>query len=105
MYEVLPSDRIAPSARVRICLPGSRASLTRGEFGELHKGRMTIISEYLGGECSDFYTDEVGLWHVTDDQAIMAETGENLDPMEIPGPTIEYVFNKIEIRPEELVLA
>ena len=27
------------------------------------------------------------------------------DPMDIPGPTIEYVFNKVEIRPEELVLA
>ena len=75
-YDVLPSGRMAPGARARICLPGSRAPLKRGEVGELHEGGMTVISQYLGGDNSDFYTDEVGLWHVTGDQAIMADTGE-----------------------------
>lgn len=76
-YDVLPSGRIAPGARARICLPGSRAPLKRGEVGELHEGGMTVISQYLGGDDNpDFYTDEIGLWHMTGDQAIMAETGE-----------------------------
>ena len=77
-YNVLPSGRMAPGARARICLPGSRAPLRRGEVGELHENGMTVISQYLGGDNSDFYTDEVGLWHITGDQAIMAETGEIL---------------------------
>ena len=75
-YDFLPSGRMAPGARARICLPGSRTPLKRGEVGELHEGGMTVISHYLGGDNSDFYTDEVGLWHMTGDQAIMAETGE-----------------------------
>lgn len=75
-YDVLPSGHIAPGARARICLPSSRAPLRRGEVGELHEGGMTVISQYLGGDNSDFYTDEIGLWHMTGDQAIMAETGE-----------------------------
>ena len=77
-YDVLPSGRMAPGTRARICLPGSRVPLKRGEVGELHEGGMTVISQYLGGDNSDFYTDEVGLWHLTGDQAIMAETGEIL---------------------------
>ena len=77
-YDVLPSGLVAPGARARICLPGSRVPLKRGEVGELHEGGMTVISQYLGGDSSAFYIDEVGLWHMTGDQAIMAETGEIL---------------------------
>ena len=106
-YDALPSGRVAPGVRVRICLPGSRAPLKRGEVGELHESGMTIISEYIGGDNSGFYTDEVGLWHITGDQAIMAETGEisilgrykdmiiragiNISP-----PTIEKVLDQVE---------
>ena len=75
-YDALPSGRLAPGARARICLPGSRAPLKRGEVGELHEGGMTVICEYIGGDTSSFYTDEVGLWHITGDQAVMEETGE-----------------------------
>lgn len=75
-YDTLPSGRVAPGVRARICLPGSHAPLKRGEVGELHEGGMTVISEYIGGDNSGFYTDEVGLWHITGDQSIMAETGE-----------------------------
>ena len=78
VYDVPPSGRLVPGARARICSPGSRSPLERGEVGELHEGGMTVISQYLGGDNSDFYTDEVGLWHMTGDQAIMAETGEIL---------------------------
>ncbi len=106
-YDALPSGPLAPGTRVRICLPGSRAPLKRGEVGELHEGGMTIISGYIDGDNSRFYTDEVGLWHITGDQAIMAETGEisilgrykdmiiragaNISPM-----TIEKVLDQIE---------
>lgn len=106
-YDALPSGRMAPGTRARICLPGSRAPLKRGEVGELHEGGMTVISEYIGGDNSSFYTDEVGAWHITGDQAIMAETGEisilgrykdmiiragtNISP-----PTIETVLDQVE---------
>lgn len=105
--DALPSGRMAPGARARICMPGSRAPLKRGEVGELHVGSMTIISEYIGGDNSAFYADEAGLWHITGDQAIMAQTGEisilgrykdmiiragtNIAP-----PTIEKVLDQIE---------
>lgn len=75
-YDALPSGRVAPGVRARICLPGSQVPLKRGKVGELHEGGITVISEYLGGDKSGFYTDEVGLWHITGDQAIMAETGD-----------------------------
>ena len=64
---------MASGARVRICLAGSRVPLKRGEVGELHEGGMTVVSQYLGGDNSYFYTDEVGLWHITGDQAIMGK--------------------------------
>lgn len=106
-YDVLPSGRMAPGARARICLPGSRAPLKRGEVGELHEGGMTVISQYLGGDNSSFYTDEVSLWHMTGDQAIMAETGDILilgrykdmiirAGMNISPPIIEKVLDQID---------
>ena len=107
LYDVLPSGRMAPGARARICLPGSRAPLERGDVGELHEGGMTVISQYLGGDNFDFYTDEVGLWHVTGDQAIMAESGEILilgrykdmiirAGINISPPIIEKVLDQVE---------
>ena len=106
-YDALPSGCMAPGTRARICLPGSRVPLKRGEVGELHEGGMTIISRYIAGDNSSFYTDEVGLWHMTGDQAIMEETGEivilgrykdiiiragtNISP-----PTIEKVLDQVE---------
>ena len=106
-YDTLPCGRMAPGVRARICSPGSRAPLRRGEVGELHEGGMTIISEYIGGDNSCFYTDEVGLWHITGDQAIMAETGEISimgrykdiiirAGMNISPPTIEKVLDQVE---------
>ena len=74
--DALPSGRVAPGTRARICSPGSRAPLKRGEVGELHEGGMTVICRYIGGDDSSFYTDEIGLWHTTGDQAIMEESGE-----------------------------
>lgn len=106
-YDVLPTGGIAPGARARICLPGSRAPLKRGEVGELHEGGMTVIDQYLGGDNSDFYTDEIGLWHMTGDQAIMAETGEIIilgrykdmiirAGINISPPIIEKVLDQVE---------
>ncbi|MCJ1299001.1 hypothetical protein MMC08_001792 [Hypocenomyce scalaris] len=106
-YNAVTSGRMAPGARARICLPDSRAPLKRGKVGELHEGGMMVISEYIGGDDSNFYTDKVGLWHTTGDQAIMAETGEILilgrykdmiirAGMNISPPTIERVLDQVE---------
>ena len=75
-YDDLHSGCMAPGAIARICLPGSRGPLKRGEVGELRGGGMMVISQYHGDDSSDFSFDEVGLWHMTGDQAIMAENGE-----------------------------
>ncbi|MCJ1460939.1 hypothetical protein MMC28_011321 [Mycoblastus sanguinarius] len=105
--DAIISGRMAPGARARICLPDSRAPLKRGKVGELHEGGTMVISEYIGGDNSSFYTDKVGLWHTTGDQAIMAETGEISilgrykdmiirAGMNISPPTIERVLDQVE---------
>ncbi|KAL8823140.1 MAG: hypothetical protein Q9191_006136 [Dirinaria sp. TL-2023a] len=76
--EPFPAGRMAPGAKARICAPGSRDPLRRGEIGELHQGGKTITDRYIGGDddVSSFYTDQAGSWHVSGDRAVMAVTGE-----------------------------
>ncbi|KAK4090764.1 hypothetical protein Purlil1_4900 [Purpureocillium lilacinum] len=65
-----------PGARVRICAPGTRAMLRRGEIGELHVGGPSVISGYFAGaDDSSFYVDETGPWLVTGDQGKIDEDG------------------------------
>ncbi|KAL8950888.1 MAG: hypothetical protein Q9222_003105 [Ikaeria aurantiellina] len=74
--EPFPVGRMAPGAKARICAPDSREVVRRGTIGELHQGGGTITDRYIGGDGASFYTDKTGLWHVSGDRAIMAETGE-----------------------------
>ncbi|KAK5651692.1 hypothetical protein OQA88_11758 [Cercophora sp. LCS_1] len=65
-----------PGVNLRVCVPGTRDVVARGETGELHVGGPAVITEYLGGvEKDKLYVDAVGNWLVTGDQARMDEDG------------------------------
>ena len=64
-------------SKARICEPGSRTPLKRGDLGELHVGGFQVINGYLGIESEAFYKEQSGRenWIITGDQAIMDTTG------------------------------
>lgn len=64
-----------PGTSIRICKPGTRQVLSKGEVGELHFGGDILIAEYLSGDCSVFYADDQGHWLATGDQARMDTDG------------------------------
>ncbi|KAK0389845.1 hypothetical protein NLU13_3418 [Sarocladium strictum] len=69
---------ISPGAHVRLCAPGSRDAVPRGQPGEIHQTGPGVIKSYLGmsGGSEDFYTDDCGrVWFVTGDQAVMHPDG------------------------------
>lgn len=98
-------DKITPGTKVKICAPGSRKPLRRGEIRELHLGGDCLIHGYLLGDSSVFYDDPQGHWLATGDQAkidsegriyvlgrykdIIIRGGENLSPA-----LIETCLNK-----------
>ncbi|KAL8650678.1 MAG: hypothetical protein Q9210_003690, partial [Variospora velana] len=107
--EPFPVGRMAPGAKARICAPISREPVNRGVVGELHQGGGTITDRYIGGgdDQSSFYTDKAGSWHISGDQAIMAETGEitvlgrykdiiNRGGENISPSVMERVLNEVE---------
>ena len=107
--EPFPVGRMAPGARARICASGSREPVKRGVIGELHQGGRTITDRYIAGgdDVSNFYTDDTGVWHISGDRAIMAETGEisvlgrykdiiNRAGENISPSTMERVLNEVE---------
>jgi acyl-CoA synthetase (AMP-forming)/AMP-acid ligase II len=66
-----------PGGKLRICAPGSRVPLKRGEAGEIHQSSPQVISGYLGGASQDqFYEDQFGFWMLTGDQGVMLDSGE-----------------------------
>ncbi|KAH6894497.1 hypothetical protein B0T10DRAFT_436085 [Thelonectria olida] len=68
--------KVLPGAKARICRPGSREILRRGEPGELHVGGTSVITKYYNRETDDsMYEDEAGPWLVTGDQAKIDEQG------------------------------
>ncbi|KAF7959458.1 hypothetical protein EAE96_001075 [Botrytis aclada] len=92
--------KVLPGARLKICPPKSHVSLNKGEAGELHIGGTSVIDGYLNGiDFESFYTDDVGKWFTTGDQAmidrddvlyisgrykdIIIRGGENLVPSKI----------------------
>lgn len=102
--------KVLPGANIRICASGSKTPLAVNEVGELHIGGTSVIRGYLGGIASEsFYTDDVGHWFITGDQAVIDEdgvlqilgrykdliirAGENIAPSKIEGAlaTIEGV--------------
>ncbi|KAF5867887.1 putative amp-binding enzyme family protein [Botrytis fragariae] len=92
--------KVLPGARLKICSPKSHVPLNKSETGELHIGGTSVIDGYLNGiDLGSFYTDDVGKWFVTGDQAmidrgdvlyisgrykdIIIRGGENLVPSKI----------------------
>lgn len=72
------SGRPVRATCVKICEPGTRDILPRGEYGELHNGGPQVIPRYMDPRVSsaDFYVDEDGTsWIITGDQAIMDQDG------------------------------
>lgn len=66
-----------PGGKLRICAPGTRTPLQRGEAGEIHQSSPHVIKGYLGGVSSDsFYEDDSGVWLITGDQGTMLDNGE-----------------------------
>lgn len=66
-----------PGGLIRICAPGSRIPLKRGEAGEIHQGSTQLIPGYLGGfKQEEFYDDRLGHWNISGDQGILLANGE-----------------------------
>ena len=65
-----------PGNKIRICEPGGRKVLNRGEIGELHLGGQAVIREYLEGRFAEIFYDERGeRWFKTGDRVLMDEKG------------------------------
>ena len=65
-----------PGAVLRICAPGSKAPICRGEAGEIHIMTPQLVKGYIGGAGDEaFYDDERGHWMITGDQGVMLEDG------------------------------
>ncbi|KAL8824128.1 MAG: hypothetical protein Q9191_005282, partial [Dirinaria sp. TL-2023a] len=77
LYEGYASvGRITSMSRAKICRPGTRQTLCRGEVGELHIGGSRVISGYLGMQSEEFYIDDHGCnWLVTGDRAMIDASG------------------------------
>ncbi|KAA8647997.1 hypothetical protein EYZ11_004201 [Aspergillus tanneri] len=63
-------------ARVRICAPGSRIPLRRGEVGELHEGGLPVFRGYLGVSDPACYREDGMDFIATGDQAYMDHVGQ-----------------------------
>ena len=74
--DVIPVGRPAPGMKVKVCMPGTRTPLKRGEEGELHAGGPQVISGYLNAESDNLYDDEDGHWIVTGDMASIDAEGQ-----------------------------
>ncbi|TGO47436.1 hypothetical protein BCON_0278g00130 [Botryotinia convoluta] len=92
--------KVLLGARLKICSPKSHVPLNKCETGEFHIGGTSVIDGYLNGiDSESFYTDDIGKWFVTGDQAmidrddvlyisgrykdIIIRGGENLVPSKI----------------------
>lgn len=103
------SGHAVSGSKIRICAPGSRTPLLRGELGELHQGGPAVFDGYLGIKSSSCYKDGGMSWLATGDQAYMDDDGyiyflgrykdliirggENISPEKIE----EYLFKKQNI--------
>ena len=68
-----------PGSSVRICVPGSRTPVSRGDAGEIHISGPQLIRGYIGAEQNDrFYDDALGHWMMTGDQGVLLSNGELL---------------------------
>ena len=79
--EIVTAGKPLAGSKIRVCKPGTRELVPRGQPGECHIGGLIIIDKYwlrpLSKPADDtFYTDDEGTWIVTGDKAIMDEKGE-----------------------------
>jgi acyl-CoA synthetase (AMP-forming)/AMP-acid ligase II len=74
--EFFPVGTPTPGMKVKVCAPGSRVPLKRGEEGELHACGPQVIRGYLDVENHTFYEDEDGWWIMTGDAASVGEDGQ-----------------------------
>ncbi|KAI9925101.1 hypothetical protein MW887_006509 [Aspergillus wentii] len=58
-------------SHVRICAPGERTPLPKGELGQLHFSSSTMIDGYMGKDSDDFYEADGKPWFITGDQAFV----------------------------------
>ncbi|KAK5115579.1 hypothetical protein LTR62_001238 [Meristemomyces frigidus] len=75
--EVL-SGKCAKGTSVKVCEPGTRKLVPRGEVGELHNGGHQVLQGYADPtvDSSVFYKDNEGVqWVVSGDQAVMEHDG------------------------------
>ena len=66
---------VVSGSKVRICAPGSRKPLARGELGELHQGGLPVFNGYLGMSDNSCYHEDGINFIATGDQAYMDEEG------------------------------
>ncbi|KAL8696153.1 MAG: hypothetical protein Q9224_002944 [Gallowayella concinna] len=72
----LSVGKVLPGVKVRICEPGSRIPVKRGELGEIHCGGDLMVRGYLGDNAhTAFYKDNNGYWFISGDQASMEDDG------------------------------
>lgn len=62
-------------AKIRICSPGSRVPLHRGEVGELHQGGLPVFGGYINLTEEPCYNEEGVNFIATGDQAFMDDEG------------------------------
>lgn len=68
--------RVMAGQKIRICGPGTRTPVRRGEPGELHVSSPVLVAGYIGKESDDFYIGDDGRrWFVTGDQASIDHNG------------------------------
>ncbi|KAL8798047.1 MAG: hypothetical protein Q9182_007000 [Xanthomendoza sp. 2 TL-2023] len=73
---ILAVGEVLPGVKVRICQPGTRIPVKRGDLGEIHCGGNPVIRGYLEDDAhTAFYSDNYGHWFVTGDQASMDDDG------------------------------
>ncbi|KAL8988730.1 MAG: hypothetical protein Q9169_008505, partial [Polycauliona sp. 2 TL-2023] len=72
---IIPGGKALPGARLRVCKPGSRDVLRRGEVGELHMGGLQVSKGYMDRPSDDFYQENGVNWLATGDQARMDDEG------------------------------
>ncbi|KAI4266221.1 MAG: hypothetical protein L6R38_008876 [Xanthoria sp. 2 TBL-2021] len=105
--KIISCGKAAPGGRLRVCKPGSRDVLRRGEIGELHMGGLQVTRGYLDRASDDFYQEDGINWLATGDQARIDDTdlvyilgrykdliirgGENISPA-----SIEQCLDSIE---------
>lgn len=69
----ISSGRACSWARIKICEPGKRLPINRGQLGEIHQGGLPVFSGYLGVESQSCYREHGISWVATGDQACMGE--------------------------------